>query len=657
MPIHLVRLPPLLCALMLALLALAPSPARADTAAQVQTTWRLIDYLGVDYAGAVADGRIINDAEYAEMREFSASVVERLRGLPEQPTRARLIADGEALARAIDAKAPPADIERRARALGDGLLAAYPVPLAPASPPDLARGAVLYAESCASCHGMDGDAATELARQIDPPPIAFTDRDRAAQRSLFAYYQVIGQGLEGTAMTSFGYLPAQDRWALAFYIARFSHPDQLVAEGEQLWESDADLRARIPDLQRFVALTPAELAREIGPARAAAVYAYLRAHPDAIGRTPGDTPLGPARTLLAQAVTAYRDGNRAGAVELALRAYLDGFEPVEAVLSARDGALVAAVEREMGGLRAAIARSAPAEDVAARAARIQALFERAEAALAPSASDRASTFVGAFAILVREGLEALLIVIAMVGFLIKADRRPLLRWVNAGWVIALVAGAATWWVAQRFITISGASREMTEGFGSVLAAFILLFVGVWMHGKAQAGAWQRYVKEKLDRALSRGSGWFLFALAFIAVYREVFETIIFYAALGAEGHGTALLGGFLLAVAVLVVVAWVMLRFSRRLPISKFFAYSALLIALLAVVLIGKGVAALQEAGFIGIRPLEWMPRIEMLGVYPALESVAAQIAMIALLVTGYVVADRRGARVAAEGDAATASA
>jgi high-affinity iron transporter len=644
MPSPLVRLSTLLCALLLAV-AIVPSPARADTAADVQTTWRLIDYLGVDYPGAVRDSRVVSESEYAEMREFAASVVQRLRALPDRPQRARLVADAEALARAIDAKAAPADIERRTRALGGALLAAYPVPLAPALPPELARGAALYSENCAACHGMDGNAATPQARLFDPPPIAFTDRDRAAQRSLFAYYQVIGQGLEGTAMTSFAHLPAQDRWALAFYIAGFSHPDRLAAEGERLWASDPALRARIPDLQRFVALTPAELARDIGPERAARVYAYLRAHPEAIGQAPGETPLGLARALLTQALAAYRAGDRAAATELALRAYLDGFEPVEAALSTRDGSLVGAVEREMGGLRAAIGRGAPAEDVAARAERIQALFERAESALAPSASDRASTFVGAFAILVREGLEALLIVVAMIGFLIKADRRPLLRWVNAGWAIALAAGAATWWVAQRFITISGASREMTEGFGSILAALILLFVGVWMHGKAQAGAWQRYMKERLDHALSKGSGWFLFALAFIAVYREVFETIIFYAALAAEGQGTALLGGFLLAVAVLAAIAWAMLRFSRKLPIAKFFAYSALLIAALAVVLTGKGVAALQEAGFVGVTPLEWMPRIEMLGIFPALESVAAQIVMVGLLVAGYVIADRRGAR------------
>jgi high-affinity iron transporter len=648
MPVRLARLPFLLLPLLFALLTIAPGTARADDAA-VQTAWRLLDYMAVDYPGAVQNGRVVSQTEYDEQLEFSASVTQRIAALPAKPQRAALVAEARQFEAAIRGKAAADEILRRAHALGDHLLAAYPVPLAPASPPDLDRGAALYAQNCASCHGADGHAATAAAQALDPAPIAFADRARARERSLFAYYQVIGQGIEGTAMQSWSNLSSQDRWALAFYIARFSYPDTLGKQGETLWAGDARLRARIPDLQTLVGLTPARLASEIGEDRANAVFAFLRSDPDALDQNRGVSSLAVSHALLSQAVDAYRGGDRARAGELALRAYLDGFEPVEAVLTARDGGLVAQVEREMGGIRAAIGRGAPVADVEARADRIQALFSRAESAMAPSASDRASTFVGAFAILVREGLEALLIVVAMIGFLIKADRRPLLRWVNAGWVIALVAGAATWWVANRFITISGASREMTEGFGSVLAALILLFVGVWMHGKAQAGAWQRYVKEKLDHALSKGSGWFLFALAFIAVYREVFETIIFYAALGAEGQGTALLGGFLLAVACLAAIAWAMLRFSRKLPIGKFFAYSALLIALLAVVLIGKGVAALQEAGFVGITPLDSMPRIAILGLFPTLESVGAQIAMIALLIAGYLYADRRNARIEAE--------
>jgi high-affinity iron transporter len=169
-----------------------------------------------------------------------------------------------------------------------------------------------------------------------------------------------------------------------------------------------------------------------------------------------------------------------------------------------------------------------------------------------------------------------------------------------------------------------------------------------MHGKAQAGAWQAYVRDKLDRALSRGSAWLLFSLAFVAVYREVFETIIFYAALGAQGEGAALVGGTLSAAVLLALIAWAMLRFGRRLPIGKFFQYSAALIAVLAVVLAGKGFAALQEAGLIGVTPLAGFPRSPILGLYPTAETLGAQLAMVLLLAAGFYRSRRTAAAAAA---------
>jgi high-affinity iron transporter len=437
-------------------------------------------------------------------------------------------------------------------------------------------------------------------------------------------------------MQSFAHLPEADRWALAFRAGQFAYPEALAKEGALIWNRDTAVRARIPNLQALVGLTPAALASQIGEARATAVIAYLRTNPQILTHRAGTESLSTAHELLGRSLTAYQRGERAQAAELALAAYLDGFEPVEALLGARDASLVAQVEREMGGLRAAIGREAPAADVAARVQSLQALFTRAEIALAPESASAASTFLGASAILLREGLEALLIVVAMITFLIRAERRELLRYVHGGWIVALVGGVATWWAATHFISISGAGRELTEGFGSLLAALILLFVGVWMHSKAQAGAWQRYVKEKLDRALSRGSAWLLFGLSFVAVYREVFETIIFYAAIGSQGNGAAMLAGIAVASALLALIAWAMLRYSRKLPIAKFFQYSAALIAVLAVVLAGKGFAALQEAGFIGVTPLAGFPRSPILGLYPSVETLAAQAIMALLLTAGF---------------------
>ena len=615
--------------------ALAVPQAASAQANEVQTTWRLLDYVAVDYPGAIAGGKVINPGEYAEMVEFGASIATRIAALPAGAKREKLSAEARTLNAAIAAKAAPAEVERLARSLAADLIAAYPVPLAPPSVPDPARGAALYAENCASCHGSNGDAKTPMAKTLDPSPIAFTDRARANERSLFALYQVIDQGLEGTGMASFSHLPTEDRWALAVHAGRFAFPAGLEAEGKRIWESDTALRARIPDLAALTGLTPTALGKQIGPEKAAAVTAYLRANPGAVVvEGPGSLDL--AREKLRQSLKAYEAGDRKQAEELALSAYLDGFEPVEAVLASRDGDLMRQIERAMGEVRATIGRGEPAPVVRERIAALDGLFAEAETALDPAGASGTSAFLGAFTILLREGLEALLIVVAMLAFLRKADRPAMVRNVHYGWVTALAAGVATWWVATNLIGISGASRELTEGFGSLLAAVVLLFVGIWMHGKAQADEWQRYIKAKVDQALGKGSAWFLFLLAFIAVYREAFETILFFAALSAQGNGLALLSGAAAALVLLAIIAVAMLRFSKKLPIGKFFSYSAILIAILTVVLAGKGVAALQEAGLFGVTPVPGVPTVSILGIFPTAEALITQVVALGALLVGF---------------------
>ena len=634
-------------ALLLLLALVWPIAASAQSPqASAQTIWRLLDYVAVDYPGAIQDGQIVSQLEYDEMIEFSGSIRERMAALPAHADRRQLVDEAARLERLIAGKAAPAEVEQVARGLAGDLLSAYPVPVAPRAAPDLASADALYDQNCASCHGAAGAGDGPLSRGMDPPPIDFTNRARARERSLFALYQVIEQGLEDTAMQSFAHLPAEDKWALAFRTGAFAYPPTLAAEGERLWR-DSQIRALIPDLETFVSLTPGALAGQIGEDRAAALMAFLRANPQALAQAESHSTLTTARELIGQSLEAYRQGNRDQAEDLALAAYLEGFEPVEALLEARDPGLVAEVERAMGELRAAIGREATPDDVATRIARLGTLFDRAEHALAPEAGNATATFLGAFAILVREGLEALLIVIAMITFLVRAERRDLLGYVHGGWIAAMIAGLATWWAASGLITISGASREVTEGIGALLAAVILLFVGIWMHGKSNADAWQRYVRDKLDGALSGNSAWFLFGLSFIAVYREVFETIIFYAALGAQGEGWAMAGGIALAAIVLALIAWAMLRYSRRLPITKFFQYSAVLIAVLAVVLAGKGIAALQEAGMLGVTPLAGFPRSKLLGLYPTVETLSAQLLAALLLAIGFHRAGRSEVAVA----------
>jgi len=238
-------------------------------------------------------------------------------------------------------------------------------------------------------------------------------------------------------------------------------------------------------------------------------------------------------------------------------------------------------------------------------------------------------------ILLREGLEALLIVIGLIAFLKKSKREETLPYVHAGWIIALVAGVLTWFVARYFIGISGASRELTEGVSALFAAAMLLGVGLWMHQKSMGGRWQAYIKEKMGDALTKKAAWMLFVLSFVTVYREIFETILFYIALWQPGMGMWMLLGFVTAVACLTVLAWIMLATSRRLPLSTFFSASSALIAVLVFVLVGKGVSALQEAGWIGVT-LAPTPHIDWLGMSPTWQTTAAQGAIVVVMLLGY---------------------
>ncbi len=237
----------------------------------------------------------------------------------------------------------------------------------------------------------------------------------------------------------------------------------------------------------------------------------------------------------------------------------------------------------------------------------------------------------------------------MIAFLRKSERREALPWVHAGWVGALVAGAITWAAATWLIDISGANRELTEGLSSLFAAVVLLSVGIWMHQKSLAGRWQQYLNARLSAALGRRSMVFLFVLSFVAVYREVFETILFYAAMWNPRDAGAIVAGLAAGSVGLALVTFALLRLGMRLPIGKFFAVSSALIAVLAVVLVGKGVAALQEAGWISLGMIQ-APRIDLLGIYPTWQTLTAQLTVAIAAALGFWINLRGGRALAHRG-------
>lgn len=616
-------------------LILLPFASFAQSASNdaVPQIWQMLDYLATDYAGAVDQGEVIDAGEYAEMQEFSRIILQRLGGLSDQAEKPVLISEAIILVELVGEKAAAEQIHKQAHDLADHLLLAYPMPTSPEQVPDIAQGASLYQVHCASCHGVTGAGDGPAAANLNPPVIAFTDIERADQRSPLSLYQTITQGLEDTSMLSYkDTLSETDRWALAYYIGGIAYHD-ILEQGAALWNDNTLARAQVRNLDELSRARADQLASVLGREQAQALTGYLRQNPAELNEALHGIAL--ARGRLQASLQAYQYGDKQNAVQLALSAYLDGVEPVEPLLNAHNRPLRGQIELAMGAYRTGLSRGADIALLSEQAAVIDDLLVQADVYTQGEFRNDATLFIAAFTILLREGLEALLVVIAIFAFLTKANRKEAVVYVHTGWILALVAGVMTWVAARYFITISGASRELTEGISALFAAAMLLSVGLWMHQKSVGDRWQVYIHEKMSHAMNKRSAWLLFILVFVSVYREVFETILFYAALWVDGQGHVLLAGIVCATLVLSAVAWLLLRTSKKLPIAKFFSASSALIAVLVVVMTGKGISALQEAGVLAVT-IAPMPHLDWLGIFPTWQTTIAQGIALLLLVMGY---------------------
>ncbi len=609
----------------LLLLMASPSVLASEPLQQFQ---QLVDYMGVDYRGAVHAGQVLNQTEYEEMRDFSETLVNLASQLPENPERKTLAEMARRLQALVRDKTDATRVSALAGKIRQQLIAAYSLDVVPARVPDLARGKALYMQQCAACHGASGEGNGPLAARLDPHPTNFTDLERYRQRTLYGLYNTISQGVTGTAMRSFASLPEKDRWALAFYVGQLAPARHGLAGGA------APAAGTILSARELTTLTPEELEARKGRAGARAM-AWARMHPEAVlGRT-GTAGLAVAAHKLEQSLEAYRRGDRKAAHDLAVSAYLDGFEPLEGNLDAIDSELRHGIEGAMTRYRALIKRGAPVAELAGQAAKVKEMLDTAGRVLASTGLSPATAFTGALVILLREGLEAILVLAALAAFLIKTGRRDGLRYLYLGTGGALVLGLLTWLVSEQVVAIGGAGRELTEGFAALFAALMLFYVGFWLHSKTSAAQWKQYIQGSVRKALGQGTLWGLAGLAFIAVYREIFETVLFYQALwvqaGEQGQGM-ILYGFLAAAAALAGLAWLILRYSTRLPLRRFFSVTTVFMFVLAVVFAGKGIAALQEAGKLPVN-LVHFPRIELLGIYPNLEGLSVQLVMVILAV------------------------
>lgn len=598
----------------------APRPVAPD-GGDAQRLALLLDYVGGDYGRAVQGGAILSQAEYDEQLRFVADASALTVSLvgPAAEAQDPLLEELEALATLVKERADPETVGAACHAARDAVVSRFGLRTMPTSRPQLARAEALYGQSCAVCHGFDGRAQTERAKTLEPRPASFRDPSRLNLLSPFRVYSALTFGVPGTGMASFDSFSPAERWDLAFYVFRLGH------DGE---------RGLGP-----VGLTLAELAARSDREILEALRSEHHPSPEAglvhaRRETPFTAPAAAAsaertRELVRAAVAAHAAGRHADADRLAIDAYLQGFEPLEPQLRARDADGTLAIESAFRELRAALSGEDTAR-VQSRAEILDAgLFEIAESGRAPG-----MPFVAAALIFFREGIEAALIVAALLAGLRKLGRPDASRYVHLGWLAAVPAGVLTWFVFERVLALGMARRELLEAVVALLAAGVLFSVSFWMISKAESRHWLAYLHRNLETSLSQRNLRLLASLAFLAVYREAAETVLFTQALlfDAGGQHAQVWFGALAGTLAAAGAAWMMNRSVLRLPLGAFFGVSGALLCALAISFAGSGIYGLVKSGFLRPRPIAF-PEVAWMGIYPDLTGVLVQLLIVAVIV------------------------
>jgi len=614
---------PILGVFALALTACRPGPAVTPSGPRdggdAHRLVALLDYVAGDYPRAVQGGVVVSADEYDEQVHFADEARTMAAALaPTAPAPAdgllSLVADVEARVRA---RADAPEVARACRAARDEAVALFRLRTMPTRRPSLAGAEPLYAVACAACHGATGEADTERARALDPAPPAFRDPARRAELSPFRAYNALTFGVPGTAMPSFDGLSPAERWDLAFYVLRLGHAGEpargpvAVTLADMATRSDREMR---------------EVLRREHQSDPDGALAWVRRE-GAFLEAPTGVGIDRTRAMLRKAVASFAAGRAGEADRAVLDAYLEGFEPLEPRLRARDPVATADTEGAFRDLRAALKRG---DDKAVRSA-ASGLDSRL-AGLAGDARRPAVPLLAAFLIYFREGVEAALLVGALLAGVRKLGRAEAVRYIHAGWLAALPAGLATWWITARVIAISSDARELVEAVVALMAAAVLFSVSFWMISKAESRHWMAYLKRRLER-LSGRNVLLLSGLSFLAVYREAAETVLFTQALVLESEAQRMQVwmGAAAGMAAVVAVAVLMRRTVERLPLGPFFAVSGVLLCALAISFAGAGMYELVAAGYLPPRPVAF-PEVPWMGIHPDLSALLVQLTIVAVV-------------------------
>lgn len=558
-----------------------------------QLVVHLLNYIASDYSGAVSSsGTVVSEFEYQEQMEFVQRLVEESQrntqlGEPEFQNQLRRLQEG------IENKQPPDQIQSQAAQLSQWVIARTGISTEPKHQIDLVSGKNLYGQNCSQCHGVTGLGDGPSSGNFNPPPTQFTN-PKLSQTSLFQLFNTIQLGVPGTAMAAFDHLAPEEIWDIVFYVAR--------------------------------------LRRGITTSEVSNSQVFLMK----------------AVKAVEESALAYQKKQFLQAKNLAITAYLEGVEPLEPKLRLKNAEFQIQLEKHLTDLRHLIEQQAPVEQVLQKAQESSHLLEQADLYLVENPPDTWFIFSVAFGIFLREAFEAALILITLIGVVRNFGSKKAVWAVHAGWGSALLLGIGAWFFSGVLLRMTGAQRELIEGGVALFAVLVLLYFGLWMHRKTEIGRWRDFIKQMVGLAKERKNILILGGVAFMGVFRETFETVIFLRALlletTSQSHQMALALGVVCAFILVASLSWWSVKWSARLPIRNLFQISSGMMFFLSFILIGKGIHALQESGLVPVTAIGIQFQSDLLGVYPFYQTLLAQLGL-AVVISLYLVFEKRGLR------------
>ena len=597
----------------------------------------LNDYLANDYAGAVSeDGKILSDGEYAEQVEFSQTAMSEGQKDPKLSQNPELMKKLNDLNDAIANKKGPSVVVPLAREIQKAVIQASGIALYPSNWPDYDKARTMFQQNCIQCHGADGRGDGPDGVGLDPAPANFHDMDRAPIVSPFAAFNTIRLGVPGTGMMAFEQFSDEDVWSLAFYVSslRFGNPVKTREALSDKVSNDELLKktASLNDEQlKEYALTKGESADLVTRAR---LY-FLESD--------STNYLSKAEEYLNQSLEQFQAGNHSEAEKLSLDAYFLGIEPVENKIHANDPSAVTRIEEKMANFRKAI-KAKNQETIVLSHKTLMEEIKSLHEMLSDMTITPAFAFASGFSIILREGFEAVLIILAILGVAKASGSALVTTSIHAGWVISLILGVIGWYLSGLLISMSGVKREIMEAVAAFFAVFVLIYVGFWMHRQTEMNRWKEFINVKVKNLTSTRNLLGLFILSFVVTFREVIETVLFLRTVHIDTAPDAriyILAGVLVAFCVVLIVSLLITKFRNRISLQKFFNLSSVIMIALAAILTGKGIHALQEAALVSMNAFPLKLRSELLGLFPSWETMIGQVVILIVAIGLWKMAGR----------------